>query len=250
MKREAWHQDWPAPLPGDQQLELFREMARTRHGIRYARIWAQAACCAQSLEGGVVARGAMRRAVERYQAIRNRLWETNMRLVVGLAGRYAGRAVSCEELVCLGALRLQYAIERFDPARGVQFSTYCTVALQRDFARAVEQAGRRRARERSLGVLGEDLGPWESLLGCTAPGDYDQPSGDERLLAEVRDAIESLPARERGVVYARCDHESLPSIAGRERISKERVRQLEQRAISWVSKRVGGVSKPLSLAKV
>jgi RNA polymerase sigma factor (sigma-70 family) len=245
-----YHQDWPAPLSGEQQLELCRQMAQARHGIRYARIWAQAACRVQSLEGGVVARRAMRRAVGRYEQIRNRLWETSMRLVVYWAGRYAGRACSAEDLISLGAVRLQYAIERFDPGRGVQFSTYCTVALQRDFARAVEQAGRRLSRERSLGVPGEDMRAWESLLGTTAPGDYDQPSGDERLLEEIRLAIADLPARERGVVFARCERETLPVIAGRMGKSKERVRQLEARALGRVADKIGG-GKPLgSLAKV
>jgi len=177
----------------------------------------------------------MRRAVGRYERIRNRLWETSMRLVVHWAGRYAGRVLGAEDLISLGALRLQYAIDRFDPSRGVQFSTYCTVALQRDFARAVEQAGRRRAKEQSRGVVGENLDPWESLLGGTSPEDYDQPSGDERLLEEIRLAIAALPARERGIVHARCDRETLPVIAGRMGKSKERVRQLESRAIRRVS---------------
>ena len=250
MKRQAYHQDWPAPLTGEQQLAIFRELAQARQGIRYARIWKQAACAAQSLEGSVVARAAMQRAVGRYERIRNRLWETNMRLVVGLAGRYAGRACSCEDLISLGALRLQYAIERFDCQRGVQFSTYCTVALQRDFARAVEQASRRQTRERSLGVVGENLDSWESLLGGVAAEEYDQPSGDERLLEEIRQAIAALPARERSVVRARCGGETLPVIAERMNRSKERVRQLERRALGRVAERLGAGKPQGSLARV
>lgn len=250
MRRQAYHQDWPAPLTGEQQLGLCRELARARQGIRYARIWCQAACRVQSLQGGVVARGACRRAVGRYQAIRNRLWETNMRLVVGLAGRWGGRAVGVEDLVSLGALRLQHAIERFDVTRGVQLSTYCTIAICREFARAVGQAGRVLAHERSLGVLGEDMRPWESLLGTQGPEDYDQPAADERSLDEIRLAIECLPAREREVVVSRCSRDTMPVLAERLGISRERVRQIEERGIRRVAERIGGGKPKLSLAKV
>lgn len=250
MRREVYHQDWPAPLSGEQQLELFREMARAQSSMGWSRLWRAAACRAQCLEGLGAAERASRRATARYQRARNRLWETSMRLVLHCAGRYAGSSVGVEELVSLGAMRLQYAIERFDYRRGVQFSTYCVVALQRDFTRAVEQAGRRRARERSLGVVGEDLRSWESLLGGVVPGDYDQPAGDEETLGEIRRAVAALPARERRIVLARCGRETLPTIAGQLGKSKERVRQLEARAIRRVADRIGGGVPKQSLAKV
>ncbi|HBL35815.1 MAG TPA: RNA polymerase sigma-G factor [Firmicutes bacterium] len=52
------------------------------------------------------------------------LIERNLRLVKSIVGRFSGRGVEYDDLVQIGALGLMKAIERFNPDREVQFSTY------------------------------------------------------------------------------------------------------------------------------
>jgi RNA polymerase primary sigma factor len=57
---------------------------------------------------------------------RRRMVEGNLRLVVSVAGRYAGRGVPLEDLVQEGVIGLMRAVELFDHRRGTAFSTYAT----------------------------------------------------------------------------------------------------------------------------
>ena len=55
---------------------------------------------------------------------RRRFIEANLRLVVHVARPYAGRGVALMDLVAEGNLGLIRAVEKFDPARRLRFSTY------------------------------------------------------------------------------------------------------------------------------
>ena len=55
---------------------------------------------------------------------RERLVRSNLRLVVNIAKKYAGRGISLGDLIEEGNLGLIRAVDYFDPDRGVRFSTY------------------------------------------------------------------------------------------------------------------------------
>ncbi len=73
---------------------------------------------------------------------RNRLVESNLRLVVSIARRYQNHGVSLMDLVEEGNLGLMRAVEKFDPDRGFRFSTYATWWIRQSVDRAVMSQGR------------------------------------------------------------------------------------------------------------
>lgn len=73
---------------------------------------------------------------------RNRLVESNLRLVLSVARRYARPGLPLEDLVQEGALGLIKAINHFDTSRGLRFSTYAIHWIRQAIGRAADsQAG-------------------------------------------------------------------------------------------------------------
>ena len=69
---------------------------------------------------------------------RERLIESNMRLVINIAKSYHSKAVPLEDLIQEGAIGLMHAVERFDPNKGFRFSTYATHWIRQSIGRAID----------------------------------------------------------------------------------------------------------------
>jgi RNA polymerase primary sigma factor len=69
---------------------------------------------------------------------KERLVESNMRLVVSIAKAYRSSGIPFEDLIQEGAIGLMTAAERFDPQRGYRFSTYATQWIRQAIGRAVD----------------------------------------------------------------------------------------------------------------
>lgn len=73
------------------------------------------------------------------EAARKRFVESNLRLVVANARRYAGNDVDMVDLIQEGNLGLITAVEKFDWRRGFKFSTYATWWIRQAMQRARAQ---------------------------------------------------------------------------------------------------------------
>lgn len=163
---------------------------------------------------------------------RDRIVQANLRLVVSIAKRHVGRSDAFFEVVSDGNVSLMRAVEKFDFSRGFRFSTYASWAVMKNYARTIPEERYRAMTQ----VTGQD-----ELLAA-AP-DVQTVEASEMDVAHVRDAIrrglEQLSPREREVVtehfgLGRPDGQgaTLEDLGRRYGVTKERVRQIEKRAVA------------------
>ncbi|HEU5266504.1 MAG TPA: SigB/SigF/SigG family RNA polymerase sigma factor [Jatrophihabitans sp.] len=128
----------------------------------------------------------------RRRVLRDRLVELHMPLVVYLARRFSGRNEPMNDLVQVGAIGLIKAIDRFEPARQLEFSTYATPTILGEIKRHFRDTGwlvhvPRRAQELQTTLnaaradLSQELGRAPTVTELSARIDIDEDTVLEAL---------------------------------------------------------------------
>ncbi len=173
--------------------------------------------------------------------VKNHIVQANLRLVVSIAKRHLqGRqSAGLFELVSDGNIALMRAVEKFDYGRGFRFSTYGSWAIMRAFAKSVPGELRRSDRFRTghdeIIASTEDCRAVESTVDAS----------DEQVRTTVADGLAALDDRERTIIERHfglggaektCTLDEISREIG---LSKERVRQIERRALTKLRSAIG-----------
>ena len=83
-----------------------------------------------------------RRVTEGDQEAKDKLCESNLRLVVAIAKKYCGRGMMFLDLIQEGNFGLVKAVEKYDYSKGFRFSTYATWWIRQAITRAIADQAR------------------------------------------------------------------------------------------------------------
>lgn len=84
----------------------------------------------------------LKKLVDKSEYAKNKLVESNLRLVVNQAKRYMGRGMQFLDLIQEGNMGLIKAVDKFDYEKGYKFSTYATWWIKQAISRAVADQAR------------------------------------------------------------------------------------------------------------
>lgn len=163
--------------------------------------------------------------------IRDQIAQANMRLVISVVKKFVTPQHSFDEMLSDGIMTMLYAIDKFDYDRGFRFSTYAYRSIARAAYRSVTD--RQKENRRFLNTPDENFDVEDQ--GGTAS--MDQRTW-ETLRGLLKQMLKNLDQRERFIIrgrYALGTHrkiQTFQSLADKLGVSKERVRQLEQRAMT------------------
>ncbi|WP_437204249.1 sigma-70 family RNA polymerase sigma factor [Planctomicrobium sp. SH664] len=216
------YQQLPLLTPAGEQY-LFRRMNYLKHRARaLQKKLSTARPCVATMD-------QLETFLSESARCRDELVSSNLRLVTALAGKFAGAPTDFDELVCEGNLVLVNAVDKFDYSRGFRFSTYATHAVQRHYFRLMQRRQRRQQRE--VSTANEIL----SDVACNREPNSLPDFAMAALLVSHFD--ECLDEREKFILEHRFGLNNRPAsgtlkaIAESVGLSKERVRQLQARAV-------------------
>ncbi len=216
-------------LSRKQEAHLFRKM----NYLKYKAIRLRS-----KLDAGRPRRNLMdqiERLFDEAVATKNQIIRSNLRLVVSIAKRHVGPTQNFFELVSDGNMSLMRAVEKFDYARGNKFSTYASWAIMKNFARTIPDEHRHHDRFRTSHA--EMFQATEDQRS----DQFEQETAQTQREAKVIRMLDCLDEREQKIIVRRFglrhgQELTLKQVGAELGVTKERIRQIEARALSKLRK--------------
>ncbi len=214
-------------LTREQEYHLFRKMNYLKHRASRLR---------DSLGQDQGSNTALMDQIDKlYEAavlVKNKIVQSNLRLVVSIAKRHVGSTDDFFALISDGNMSLIRAVEKFDYSRGNKFSTYASWAIMKNFARTIPSEFKHRDRFRTtteelfLSRQDNRLDP------------YVEETVQRTRQRELSKILNRLDEREQKIITARFglgrgnEPLTLKQVGEEMGVTKERIRQLESRALT------------------
>jgi len=170
--------------------------------------------------------------LQQADSVKNRIVVANVRLVISIVKQLAPTPTLFEEMLSDGLMAMIRAVEKFDFDRGFRFSTYATMVIRRQLYRSMKNDHRDRTRF----TTGEPTIFSEHAESAREPRIGYQ--GWVQLNTSLNTMMQDLDDRERQIIRARFGFDTdgkkqtLQALAKEFGVCKERVRQLEKRAMT------------------
>lgn len=172
---------------------------------------------------------------------RDRIVEANLRLVFSIVKKFVNPNNTFDDLLSDGIIGLIRAVEKFDFDRGFRFSTYATQVVRRNSYRTV--VTKQQDRQKVVGGL-QDMDieiSDDERTSAISEGRWHELRSRLAVMLDDLDRREKLIIRARFSLGSHRKVHTLQSLADRLGISKERVRQLERRAMEKLRLMAGDV---------
>ena len=214
-------------LTREQEYHLFRKMNYLKHKASRLR---------ETLESTVGSKTAVMDQIDALYEdavrVKNKVVQSNLRLVVSIAKRHVASTDDFFSLVSDGNMSLIRAVEKFDYSRGNKFSTYASWAIMKNFARTIPNEFKHRDRFRTT----------TEELFLSRQDDRRDPYTEETMQRsrqrELSKILNRLDEREQKIITARFglgrgnEPLTLKQVGEELGVTKERIRQLEARALA------------------
>jgi RNA polymerase sigma factor (sigma-70 family) len=214
----------PRRLAADEEAALFRRMNYLKHQAdMLRRKITRDNCSADTLD-------AIEHLLDEATRLRNYLVQVFSKLAASVARPYANSEFRVDELLSEAHVTLLRCVEIFDTDRGYRFSTYATNAIRHNLNRYISRQHRARQATREY-IATDNIAAPE----CEHPRRREREYTDR--MTRLLHWIHKLDSREQTIVRSRfgltqaTDKVTLQSLANQLGLSRERIRQLEIRAV-------------------
>ena len=230
------------------------------------------------------------------KAAREKLINSNLRLVVRVTQKYLGLGLDQMDLIAEGNIGLMKAVDKFEFDKGARFSTYAAIWVRQGIFRALDNHGRlvrvpshanqkyakivqwcedqkektgeqptvaeisekfKTSEDRVISIMearksfqyldapvGKDSSDGDDTFGDILPDFSSTPEANVEIANNkeiLNKLLKKLPVRERFILIRRFalndrDFETLEDIGARYKITRERIRQLEFKALKKLRK--------------
>ena len=212
-------------LTREQEYHLFRKMNYLKHVATKLRSDLDPKAPIVSLMDQI------EKLYEQSVAVKNKIVQANLRLVVSIAKKHVDPNDDFFGLISDGNMSLIRASEKFDYSRGNKFSTYASWAIMKNFARTIPDEFKHRDRFRTSSE--EIFTGHEDRRADNFSAEIDQAARTD----QIQKILHTLDQREQQIIVRRfgLDHRfeplTLKEVGEELGVTKERIRQLEARAL-------------------
>jgi len=187
---------------------------------------------------------AISRLLDESTRLRNYLVQVFLKLAVAVTRQYANAEFRLDELLSEAHITLLRCVEIFDADRGYRFSTYATNAIRHNLNRYV-------SRQHKLRQATRDYVAVDGIASDAVESPRRREREYSRRISGVHRWIGDLDPREQTILKSRygltaeAHRATLQSLADQLGLSRERIRQLELRAIDKLRARASLATRDL-----